>query len=40
MKHRLIPALAVLALASASALAQNSNYGVSNTESTIGSIQD
>jgi len=40
MKHRLIPALAVLALASASALAQNSNQGVSKTEITIGSIQD
>ena len=40
MKHRLIPALAALALASASALAQNSNQGVSKTEITIGSIQD
>ena len=40
MKHRLIPALAVLALASTSALAQNSNQGVSKTEITIGSIQD
>ncbi len=40
MKHRLIPALAALARASASALAQNSNQGVSKTEITIGSIQD
>jgi len=40
MKHRLIPALAALALASGSALAQNSNQGVSKTEITIGSIQD
>ena len=40
MKHRLISALAVLALASGSALAQNSNQGVSKTEITLGSIQD
>ena len=38
MKYRLIPALAVLALASGAALAQG--QGVSKTEITLGSIQD